>query len=248
MRKKPVIGILPDILEDCEYAKYSSRPWYAVRHDYAAALEQFGAVPFILPHLDDTTSLLAILDGVVIAGGDGNIPPDMYGEQQKFDFPINRRRAEYEIPLIKQILAHDMPLLGICHGMQLLNVIFGGSLYQNLTEEVPWQDTQHRSKHNRETTCHDIEVIPGTKLHNITQTDKFAVNSSHTQAVKLLGRGLRGGAVAFDGVVEAIESEAHRFVLGVEWHPEFLASAEFDRRIFKALIEASEHYNTRKFA
>lgn len=240
MSKKPVIAILPEIMEDSEYAKYSTKPWYAVRECYANAVSAYGGVPIMFTHMhDNIQDMLSIVDAIIIAGGDSNIPPDLYGEEQKYPFQIGRPRAEFEIKLLKQALALDMPIMGICHGMQIINVALGGSLYQNILKDIPGS-TDHQHKSSRDKTCHEIFINKDSKLHTMTGLESSSVNSSHTQSVNELGKGLIVAATAPDGVVEAIESTEHNFVLGFEWHPEFLVNPQLDAPLFQSLIQAAQ--------
>jgi putative glutamine amidotransferase len=130
-----------------------------------------------------------------------------------------------------------MPVLGICGGQQLLNVVLGGTLIQDIPDEVPGC-VAHRQPNPRDEPGHTVRVIAGTLLHRITGAAGLAVNSAHHQAVKEPGPGLVINAVAEDGVVEGIEDPRRRFCLGVQWHPEFEIN-EADRRIFQAFVEAA---------
>jgi len=130
-----------------------------------------------------------------------------------------------------------MPVLGICGGQQLLNVVLGGTLIQHIPDEVP-DCLAHRQPNPRNEPGHTVRVILGTLLHRITGAANLAVNSAHHQAVKEVGPGLVIDAVAEDGVVEGIEDPRHRFCLGVQWHPEFEIN-EADRRIFRAFVEVA---------
>ena len=239
MQKKPVIAILPEIMEDSDFAKYSSRPWYAVREDYAAVISKFGGVPIMLTHMHDNIhDILSIIDGIVIAGGDGNIPPDLYGQEQQYDFIVNRPRAEFELPLLKEALSLNMPVMGICHGMQIINVALGGTLNQNILRDID-EALNHHRKDSREQTCHDILIDKNSMLYQMTQLERSSVNSSHSQSVNQLGKGLLVSATAPDGVIEAIESQEHNFVVGFEWHPEFLANPPLDEPLFRHFMQAA---------
>jgi putative glutamine amidotransferase len=138
-------------------------------------------------------------------------------------------------------LAAGKPILGICGGMQLLNVVFGGTLHQHLPEVIVNKDApavNHSPKMRAFLTAHNVTLIPGTKLFTFSSTMSCGVNSVHHQAVDRLGAGLKANALSDDTLIEAFESEDHPFVMGVQWHPEFLLS-DLDINLFKTFIESA---------
>ena len=146
------------------------------------------------------------------------------------------RRTKFEKSAAESALERDMPVLGICGGQQLLNVVLGGTLIQHIPDEVDGA-LAHEQPNPRTEPGHTVSVAPGSLLHGIVGATEMAVNSAHHQAARDVGEGVLVDAVAPDGVIEGIESTRHRFCLGVQWHPEY----EIDRgdaRIFKAFIEA----------
>jgi putative glutamine amidotransferase len=147
------------------------------------------------------------------------------------------RRTAFEYAATKGALAGGIPVLGICGGQQLLNVVLGGTLIQHIPDEVA-DCVAHRQPNPRNEPGHAVRVIAGTLLHRITSAATLAVNSAHHQAVKEGGPGIIINAVAEDGVVEGIEDPRHRFCLGVQWHPEFEIN-EADRRIFRVFVEVA---------
>jgi putative glutamine amidotransferase len=147
------------------------------------------------------------------------------------------RRTAFEFAATQGALARGMPVLGICGGQQLLNVVLGGTLIQHIPDEVPGC-VAHRQENPRNEPGHSVRVIAGTLLHRITGAECLGVNSAHHQAVKEAGPGLVIDAVAEDGVVEGIEDPRHHFCLGVQWHPEFEIN-EADRLIFRAFVEVA---------
>lgn len=237
MSKKPIIGITLDHCIDGPGAKYSEYPWYALRGDYAKIVAESGGIPLHITYehnlIDD---VLSTIDGLIIPGGDGDVPPNMYGQEVKSSKVCAADlRAEYEFELMTKALKRDMSILGICHGMQLLNVIFGGTLIQDIPEFVP-HAISHKQPSPKNIPYHPMTINEGTKLFEIAGGKKdWMVTSTHHQAIDRLGSGLVASAIAPDGIVEAIESPEHRFVLGVEWHPEY-GSTELDRNIFRQLI------------
>lgn len=232
--KRPIIAITLDYCEDSPELKYSNRPWYALRCDYSAAVAKFGGMPIFISyehHLID--DVLALADGLLIPGGDLDIHPKFYG--QKVSSPKvrpNEVRCRYEIDLIKKALKHRMPFFGICNGMQILNVAFGGDLIQDI-------ESGNHLVCPRNLPAHSIEIIKGTNLEKIVGgKNNWIVNSSHHQALNRLGEGLVVSAKADDGVIEAIELKGHPFAIGVEWHPEYL-NHELDSNLFKEFIRAA---------
>ncbi len=238
--KTPIIGITLDAQEP---GGYSSLPWYALRKDYASAVAQAGGIPLHIPHeAERIKEYIALVDGMVFPGGDHDIDPALYGAATRHEkVVINNARAQFEFDLFKAALDKDIPILGICAGQQLMNVVFGGTLIQHIPDEVPnFLDHDPRKKGAPQgDLAHDIEITEGTLLFTLSGgMKKQRVNSSHHQAVKTVGKNVVINAVATDGVIEGIEVKGHKFCLGVEWHPEYL-NTDFDRAIFKALIKAA---------
>jgi len=245
MQERPIIGITLDYIDNRK--GYSDFPYYAIRRHYSSIVLRHGAVPIFLPFesYSENFDILNLLNGIIVPGGDAHVPPSLYGEDTRFLSEEAIDRCACEITLLKEALKRDMPILGICHGMQLLNVIFGGSLHQNLEEELGVGE-RHYQKISRVETKHFVEILKNTKLSQILGSESFMVNSTHTQAVKDLGQNLIISAICpDDGIIEAIESNAHKFVLGVEWHPEIQASAKQDNNIIEAFVNAARGYQNK---
>jgi putative glutamine amidotransferase len=176
--------------------------------------------------------------GLLLTGG-VDVDPALYGEEPWPEVDtINRERDEFEMALLRRALEQDMPVLAICRGHQLLNVAFGGSLLQHIESRAHEDD-------ERVSAQHDATVVPGTKLHAIYREGRILVNSRHHQAVtpERVAPGLRVSAITEDGLVEGLESDAHSWVLSVQWHPERPDShiEGFDplaRRLFAAFAQA----------
>jgi putative glutamine amidotransferase len=231
---KPVIGITLDYETKDYYSRY---PWYALREDYSAAVEKFGGIPLMLPYaLSAIDEYLSIIDGLLVTGGDFDIDPSFYNQTNSGLSLTKGKRTAFEYEILKKALTKKMPILGICAGEQLLNVMLGGSLIQHIPDFID-TDIQHEQDHPKHLPTHKVSVIPSTLLAKITEKSEFMVNSTHHQAVHNLGKGLIQSAVAPDGIIEAIELSDYPFALGVEWHPEYLASQE-DEKIMKAYVEA----------
>jgi putative glutamine amidotransferase len=150
---------------------------------------------------------------------------------------LKEARTGFERAATLGALERDLPVLGICGGQQLLNVVLGGSLIQHIPDELP-QALQHEQENPRDEAGHTVAIARGTLLHDICKADELSVNSSHHQAAKETGAGVTVNATAPDGVIEGIEDGRYGFCLGVQWHPEFTISPG-DARIMEAFVAAS---------
>ncbi len=229
------IGLTLDYEQGGGYSKY---PWYAIRENYCGAVSELGALAIPLPHdTDRVADWLDLLDGIIPTGGDFDIDPSYYGEEISSDrVTVKQRRTEFELALVKGALARDIPILGICGGMQLLAVALGGKLIQHIPDSVA-NALAHEQPNPRDEAGHSVTIKPQTMLHRIIGKEEIEVNSAHHQAVREAGNGTVISALATDGVIEAIEHPDYRFCLGVQWHPEFHISPA-DNRIFQAFIAA----------
>ena len=222
--RRPSIGITPDASLSTPESPFVK---YEVKAAYADAVLRAGGLPFILPYTDDRGLLEQYLDrvsGILITGGAFDIPPELYGEQARPGLgQLKQGRTNFELAVLKLALQRKLPVLGICGGMQLLNVAYGGTLIQDIGTEVP-NARPHEQTHDRAQPQHPIDVKDQTVLSEcVGGKGQLMVNSTHHQAVKDVGAGLVASAAAPDGVVEAIESiSKDQFALGVQWHPELM--------------------------
>lgn len=203
---------------------------------YLAALERAGAeaMPVRPGREREIPALVARARGWLFTGGD-DISPEYFGEEPHPKLKqVNPARDRMDMLLARAVLAEGKPALGVCLGVQLLNVAAGGTLVQDLPSQV------EGSLEHSGGTSHPVRVEPGTRLASLLGEGEVRVNSFHHQAVKRLGRGFRVSARAEDGVVEALEREGEGFVVGVQWHPERegCAPAAGDG-LFRALVRAS---------
>jgi putative glutamine amidotransferase len=236
MTKKhaPLIGINLDA-EDT--GSFSSYPYYALRKNYFEAVSRAGGIPIGLPHLaEHIPAYLDLVDGLLLSGGDFDVDPSFYGAGT-VNPAVKQKpgRAAFDMALMREALARDLPLLGICAGEQFMGALLGSTLIQNIPDEVPNAMNHHQSPRRHE-EVHRVAITPGTRLHQLVGTTDLGVNTSHRQALKTVGPGLVINAVAPDGVIEGFESPSHCFVLGVQWHPEFFDGAH--QALFKGFIEA----------
>jgi putative glutamine amidotransferase len=233
---KPLIGITLDSEQPGGYSKF---PWYAVRENYCDAVADAGGLPLLLPHQPGlAVNYLDMIDGLVITGGAFDVDPTLFGDTIRHETIVTKdRRTAFELSVTKGAIDQDMPVLGICGGQQLLNVVLGGTLIQHIPEEIE-DALAHEQPNPRDEPGHDILVKTNTLLHQITGTQIMSVNSAHHQAVKAIACPVIINATAPDGVIEGIELPGKRFCLGVQWHPEFSIDPG-DKRIFDAFIDAA---------
>ena len=238
----PLIGVTLDYETVASYSKY---PWYALRDNYCTALSAHGAAPLALPHeVAMAERYLDTLHGLVITGGNFDVPPEMYGQTTVSDTVSTKpRRSQFEWAITKGALARQMPILGICGGQQLLNVILGGTLIQHIPDTIE-KPLAHEQPNPRHEAGHEVAIVANTLLYRIVGAATLAVNSAHHQAVANPAPGAVINARASDGVIEGIEYPAHPFCLGVQWHPEFSITGG-DHKIFAAFVEAARAYAAR---
>ncbi len=220
--RRPSIGVTADWADPTET---SPQPKYELKAAYVDAVTRAGGLPFILPYSDDRQTIDAYLDrlsALIVTGGAFDIPSELYGEQPKEGLgPLKPKRTAFEMAVLRAALQRNIPVLGICGGMQLLNVALGGTLVQDIKRELP-AAREHQQTHDRRQPQHPIEVKDGTALSSCLGKGQVMVNSTHHQSVKGLGEKLVVCATSPDGVIEAIELSGTAFALGVQWHPELM--------------------------
>ncbi len=236
----PVIGISGNFREgDCTLAQA-----------YYMSVLEAGGTPVVIPSYDNDkalVSLLDTLDGIVLSGG-ADIDPDYLGEEPLDCISINPRRDRQELTLVRLAVDRQIPVLGICRGIQVLTAALGGKLYQDIKTQHDQTCIGHSQTIARGLPSHEVKLVKDSLLYGFFGKETLAVNSFHHQAVKEVPAGFRVTAFAPDGIIEGMESTAFRPILGVQWHPEcFLL--ENDRTmmpIFSWLIEQAELYRRAK--
>ena len=217
MKKRPVIGVCP--------AWNAAEKQIFLLASYADALILNGALPILPPigeNLEDVLEdFLACCDGLLVTGGE-DLDPAFYGaERHPACGPTVPERDQFDKLLFTRALERDMPVLGICRGIQLINTVLGGTLYQDIPCE--WDtDICHRMERPHNRAAHTVNVLPGTPLADLVKKDTLEVNSIHHQCIKDLAPGCEVMAKAPDGVIEAIWHPQYRYVRAVQWHPERL--------------------------
>jgi len=239
---RPLIGIPCRPLTRAETGK----PIYANNRAYVHAVESAGGLPVLIPMIKDLnilTALLSRLDGILLSGGI-DVHPSHYGEEvhpltQEVDIELD----EFEITLASWAIQQDIPVLGVCRGMQLINVVLGGTLYQDIDNQYP-DSIAHSQRHLPIThLAHHIIVEPGSRMEKILGHGAVWVNSHHHQAIKDPGKGVRITGRAPDGVPELLEVPDCRFVMAVQSHPEEIYSIEpAFKRLFSAFVQASSSH------
>ncbi|WP_318616267.1 gamma-glutamyl-gamma-aminobutyrate hydrolase family protein [Sporosarcina sp. YIM B06819] len=230
---KPIIGITPDVEQDDNHF---------LRNDYVQAIIRAGGLPFVIPigHAADIAQIVGIMDGLLLTGGN-DINPILFNEEPHTHLgEVSPSRDLFELELARQMLVGDKPILGICRGLQVLNVAVGGTLYQDLHQQNEGPMLQHLQKAPNAHPSHFVQLEKGSLLAEIAGSERIQVNSFHHQSVKDVPAVFNVTGVASDGIIESIESVTHQFVLGVQWHPERLAMTgdTVSLRIFERFLSA----------
>lgn len=234
---RPIIGITGNT------ANYKNADFESFKIDYVSlgfseAVSKVGGIPIVLPVKNESfaAEYVNMIDGLLLSGGQ-DVSPMLYGEEpRKVIGPISPERDLSEVAIIKEAIRQKKPILGICRGLQLINVVLGGSLYQDLNEDESIT-IQHVQRALPEHVTHSIQVKTGSHIASIHQNGDF-VNSIHHQAIKDLGNGLTVTAWSKDNVIEAIEANNEDYdILGIQWHPEVtFTTNEASLSIFKDLV------------
>lgn len=240
---KPRIGITPSTSTD--ELGHGTFYRFVLSDTYVRAVIAAGGVPVVLPPLiPDVADALHGLDGLILSGG-GDIAPELFNDRETHPktYGIDDHRDRFEIEAYKLAATQDLPLLAICRGIQVMNVAAGGTLWQDIEDQVPGSIVHRQSEIGRKQneTSHTVTLEAGDNpFRTILAEDAVETNSFHHQGIKDIAPGLQLGGTASDGMVEAIWNPEMRFGLGVQWHPEMLQAEHDDQaKLFRALIEAA---------
>jgi putative glutamine amidotransferase len=237
---RKIVGITCSTLPGTE----GGGPRQMLNRAYVWAIEQAGGVPLILPattDLEAAARYLSVLDGLMLSGG-VDVAPARYGQEPHPQLgEVDLDRDATELTLIPAAVAQDMPIFGICRGIQVLNVALGGTLYQDLPSERPGpiQHQQSKAQIPRNQASHSIRVEGDTRLASLVGEGEVRMNSFHHQALKDVAAPLIVTALAPDGVIEGVESPTHRYLVAVQFHPEETApNDEKSRKLFEGFVAA----------
>ena len=234
--RKPIIGLTSSFMT------HEDRDLVFLPDAYFAAIRHFGGISLLIPvhaEREELTWLMDQCQGLVLTGGD-DIDPSLYGETVLNDTVVTApERDSQEAVVIDMALERNLPILGICRGIQMLNVHLGGTLYQDIPSQIP-SETEHSMKKPDHRTCHSCIPVPGTPLHRISG-DTFGVNSHHHQAVKDPAPGLVTMGRSEDGIIEALYDPTRTFLWAVQWHPEKIWDMESNSaKLFEEFIKACQ--------
>ncbi|MFZ6016627.1 MAG: gamma-glutamyl-gamma-aminobutyrate hydrolase family protein [Nitrospirota bacterium] len=231
MEDNPLIGITVDI--EGEYLR--------LEHHYSDAIIRAGGAPVLIPLTGNPVSYAERIDGLLISGGN-DLHPSYYNEKIAEGCQlsatmkiVDRKRSDFEFALIHEIIKSRKPVLGICYGMQLINVAFGGTLYQDIDSQLSVEINHRKGYH--------IIVITENRF---LKKGRFSVNSTHHQAIKGLGTDLKAFAYSTDNLIEAFYMEDYHFLVGVQWHPERLIDDSLSSALFNSFVRASRKNKSAK--
>jgi putative glutamine amidotransferase len=244
---RPVIGLTTQTLHSIDGIPTGLPQSWVMNQRYFYAAAEAGGIPWMIPLMyDDIPTLREIylrLDGLLIPGG-VDMDPNQYGEDVRLECGnLDKARDAVEIQLTKWAIEDGKPVLGLCRGLQVINVAQGGSLYQDLNSQNP-AFTKHdffpTTGFERDYLAHEVDLTPGSRLQTLLHEPRVHVNSMHHQGIKKIGDALIAAAISDDGLIEAVEGEGDAFLIGVQWHPEvFEMENPQTRDLFGGFIRAA---------
>ncbi len=251
----PVIGVTATLKHDVETR--GTRPlgtYVRADLDYVAGVAQAGGVPVVLPPFAEAAEdMVRGIDGLLLSGG-SDLEPRYYGEDAIPELDVTLpERDEFEMALLGHALRRGIPVFGICRGLQVLNVAFGGTLYQDLPSQVNPALIAHRQQSPKWQWTHEVRVDEGSAVREIMSVPSTRVNSYHHQAIKDLAEPFEAVGRSVDGIVEAIEYRdlAERWIVAVQWHAEAMREGDVGpehRNLFKAHVAAAERHALKRVA
>jgi len=233
-RSRPNIGVTAAI-ERVSYGVWKEIPAIISPARYLQAVQRAGGRSVLLPpdpeDAEDPGEVLDLLDALVVTGGAGDLDPALYGEERHPETgPVQEERDAYELALVRGALEREMPVLGICRGMQILNVAYGGTIEQHLPDVLGHEEHRHTPGTFAD---HEVHLVPDSLAARATGSGRTPAKSHHHQGIKEVGEGLQvTGRAVDDDAVEALEDPSFPFVLGVLWHPE----EDENSQLIKALV------------
>ncbi len=232
-RRRPTIGVTA-ATESVSYGVWREVPAFMSPASYVHAVQRAGGRPVLLipdpEDAEDPEGVLDVIDALIVTGGAGDVNPALYGEEPHPETgPVQDERDAYELALVRAAVERRMPVLGVCRGMQILNVVYGGGIEQHIPDVVDHEEHRHTPGTFAD---HEVDLEPGSLAARAVGAERAPVKSHHHQGVKEVGAGLAVTARAEDETVEAIEDPSCPFVLGVLWHPE----EDEKSQLIKALV------------
>jgi putative glutamine amidotransferase len=238
---KPIIGITT-------FNEVKPKKTYnLVSNNYVASVQKAGGVPVLIPitsSREDIEAYAEILDGIIFSGGE-DVSPMNYNENPLSQVTmISEERDCHELRLFEEVYKRSVPILGICRGIQLINVALGGTLYQDIPSQISGSLGHLPIETPVHNLYHTVKIEKNTKLFEIFEEETLKVNSFHHQAVRKLGQDLKVTALSKDGIIEAVEGLSERFLVAVQWHPEDLTAhhPEF-LKLFNALVDSAKIFS-----
>ena len=250
MSRRPVIGITTQTLHSIDGIPAALPESWVMNQRYFLAATIVGGVPWMIPLLDDDEDTLREiyerLDGLLIPGG-VDMDPATFGEDRHPKLgAVDPARDRVELQLTRWAIEDKKPVLGLCRGIQVINVSLGGTLYQDIADQVPTaikHDYFPTAGFERDHLAHEVELAPGTRIHEALERGRIHVNSMHHQGIKDLAPTLVPSAVAPDGLVEAVERGSDHFMVGVQWHPEvFEMTDPHTRHLFHEFVAHARRF------
>lgn len=250
MSKRPVIGVTTQTLHSIDGIPAGLPQSVVMNQRYYIAVTLIGASPILIPLLDDEPDALRgaydVCDGILIPGG-VDIDPEYFGEEPHPKLGrTDPSRDRTEMQLARWAVEDKKPILGLCRGLQVLNVALGGTLWQDLEEQVPdgiKHDYFPTYGFERDHLAHEVALAKGSRLRHLMELDRIHVNSMHHQGIKTLAPTLTASAIAPDGLVEAAEVDGDQFCVGVQWHPEvFELTDPHTRHVFREFVTSAGRF------
>jgi putative glutamine amidotransferase len=239
---KPLVGICSDLV----ISKRDKKPKAVLDCGFVDGVYAAGGVPFIIPPMEReevVDEYMDRIDGLLMTGGLDLNPQKLGKRPHPAVKPMLPRREEADRRIMKMAIEKRLPTLCVGVSMQLMNVMFGGTIHTHLPEDMP-RALPHFDPHDA-THRHTVFVTPATRLEEIYGEGEIRVNSNHHQGIRTLGKGLRSSALSPDGLVEAIETmDPTWWMLGVQWHPENDSSSALDRQLFEGFLDACKGKTT----
>lgn len=244
---KAIIGISVNSLrelsqKDVGQIGAEGQDWQLVASDYIRAIERNGGLPILIPNIrsiEDMSHILDKVDGLLLSGGH-DVNPRIYKERNSGKAGnFDNLRDHQEIFMTEYALERDLPILGICRGLQILNVTLGGSIHQDLPSAGFPAHSLNNSLRNE--PSHSLKIFEDSPLYEIFKRDEIWTNSYHHQGINELGKGLKVAALSEEGLIESVYLDGKKFALAVQWHPEMMYDNEEMNLIFKKFIKACKN-------